>query len=133
MIRRFGPVVTAVLMLAMLVGVRLSMRADAENVWLLGKRTDSTCTFRQAFGIPCPNCGMTRSFVLAVHGDVHDAMLLNPAGPLLVAGVLAAVVMLLGGAASTRPTATARWILPSVIIYAAIYALVLFAHWLTAL
>jgi len=133
MTRRLKPVVTALAVLGTMGGLRLAMRADAENVWLFGHRTDSTCTFRRVFGVPCPNCGMTRSLVMSLHGDVHDAMLLNPAGPLLLAGIIGVVLMLLGTAASTRTTTTARWVLPAVVVYAVIYVVLLFGHWLTAL
>jgi hypothetical protein len=38
---------------------------------------------------------MTRSVILTIHGDFHNAFLLNPAGPFLIAGlILVAIISL---------------------------------------
>lgn len=50
------------------------------------------CPLRGATGLPCPLCGMTRSVVATVHGNVGEALATNPAGVLLV--VLAVTVLL---------------------------------------
>ena len=39
-----------------------------------------TCTFRTATGLPCPGCGLTRSFISMGHGQFRDAWSYNPAG-----------------------------------------------------
>jgi len=39
------------------------------------------CFSRLIFGVSCPGCGLTRSFVAIGQGDVHSAFLLNPMGP----------------------------------------------------
>jgi len=39
------------------------------------------CLFRLLTGIPCPGCGMTRTFHMIGHGNFTDAFLMNPAGP----------------------------------------------------
>jgi len=41
------------------------------------------CTFRRMFGLPCPGCGLTRSFVALAGGDLAAGWRFNPAGPLL--------------------------------------------------
>ena len=33
------------------------------------------------FGIPCPGCGLTRSFISLAHGHWSEAWRYNPAGP----------------------------------------------------
>jgi hypothetical protein len=38
-------------------------------------------------GIPCPSCGVTRSIVLLLHGDVVGSILMNPLG-LIVAAIM---------------------------------------------
>ncbi|NVB80590.1 MAG: DUF2752 domain-containing protein [Kofleriaceae bacterium] len=45
-----------------------------------------------AFGIDCPMCGMTRSFVALAHGDIGAAFRFHPAGPLLFVAMVALVV-----------------------------------------
>ncbi len=52
------------------------------------------CPFRLVTGLPCPGCGLTRSWVHLLHGQVGDATAANPFGivALLVAvGFVAAV------------------------------------------
>ena len=51
------------------------------------------CPVRHALGIPCPTCGMTRSVVATVHGDLAGAIEAHPFGPLLVLAVLLVVVL----------------------------------------
>lgn len=48
--------------------------------WVLGRRFGSGCAFLQATGLPCPQCGMTRSFVWAARGAFGTAWAHNPAG-----------------------------------------------------
>lgn len=50
------------------------------------------CLLRQAVGLPCPLCGMTRGVALCLRGQFHEASLFNPlAGPVLVVAVILAV------------------------------------------
>ncbi len=41
------------------------------------------CTFKHLTGLPCLTCGMTRSWVSLVHGDIAQALAWNPAGAAL--------------------------------------------------
>jgi hypothetical protein len=50
------------------------------------------CLLRNATGLPCPLCGMTRGVALCLRGQPLDAAHFNPlAGPVLVLAVLLAV------------------------------------------
>lgn len=51
------------------------------------------CWFFAATGLPCPACGLTRSFSAIVHGEFALAWRMNPLGYVFFAGV---VVLLLG-------------------------------------
>jgi hypothetical protein len=42
------------------------------------------CTFRQATGVPCPGCGLTRSVVAATHGDWSASYRYNRLGPIVL-------------------------------------------------
>lgn len=46
------------------------------------------CPFRRLTGIDCPFCGMTRATVAMGHGRWHDALVLHPLAPLVLAGTL---------------------------------------------
>ncbi|YAL82862.1 DUF2752 domain-containing protein [Dermacoccaceae bacterium W4C1] len=52
------------------------------------------CPFRLATGLPCPACGLTRSWVLTAHGHLGDAFAVNVFGPLTF---LAAVLLVIAG------------------------------------
>lgn len=41
------------------------------------------CPFRAMTGLPCPGCGLTRSWVFLGHGDVGAAVGFNAFGPVL--------------------------------------------------
>lgn len=56
------------------------------------------CPFRLATGLPCPACGLTRSWVYALHGWWSDAFAANPFG----LGVLGALVALVGAIVVAR-------------------------------
>jgi len=63
---------------------------DHEHVALPGTDVTlpGTCTFRELTGMPCPGCGLTRSFISVVHGRCADAWEYNPAGFLFFAIVV---------------------------------------------
>ncbi|MBE9118606.1 DUF2752 domain-containing protein [Lusitaniella coriacea LEGE 07157] len=44
------------------------------------------CPLRTFTGIPCPGCGMTRSFLAIARGDFSGAIAYNLFGPILFAG-----------------------------------------------
>lgn len=51
-------------------------------VWIVLQYTvgvDITlCPTKLLFGIPCPGCGMTRACLLLLHGDILEAIKMNP-------------------------------------------------------
>lgn len=53
---------------------------------------DPTCIMRIMTGLPCPGCGMTRSWVHLAHGDVLTAFEYNFFGPLAMFAAAALVV-----------------------------------------
>lgn len=46
-------------------------------------RAPESCFFHRTLGIPCPGCGLTRSFVATARGDFRRAVEFNPMGPVL--------------------------------------------------
>lgn len=62
------------------------------------------CPFRALTGLPCPGCGLTRSWVYAAHGWWEQSFASHPFGMLLVAAVLVlAVVVVVRRARRTPP------------------------------
>ncbi len=60
------------------------------------------CPFRRLTGLPCPGCGLTRSWVDLMHGHVVDAMAVHPFGAVTLA--LAGVLVVAVGTAVVRRT-----------------------------
>lgn len=54
------------------------------------------CPFRLLTGLPCPGCGLTRSWVYLLHGDTSAAMTANPFGVVALCATLVLVVAVLG-------------------------------------
>jgi hypothetical protein len=46
------------------------------------------CLFKYLTNIPCPSCGSSRSVMAILHGDIHEALYLNPLGFLIFAIML---------------------------------------------
>ena len=43
----------------------------------------SVCLFYHLTGLPCPGCGLTRSFVCLGHGHLRDSLHWHPLGPII--------------------------------------------------
>jgi hypothetical protein len=56
------------------------------------ERLPSACSFRRLTGMPCPGCGLTRSWVLTAHGHFRSAVDRHPFGPPTFAGALLVVL-----------------------------------------
>ena len=114
---------------------RLLLSADAERVYWLGKPIPLACAFRRATGLPCPTCGLTRSTVLTLHGNLGPAWRAMPAGPVFVLGALGIALALVGHAAlepGWRPAwrlSTRRWIARAGLAYGAVAVVMWLGGW----
>ncbi|HEX5708537.1 MAG TPA: DUF2752 domain-containing protein [Pyrinomonadaceae bacterium] len=124
-------------LLALLALMRSLATATRSSVYFAGRELHWGCAFREAFGFPCPACGMTRSVLLTLHGQLGDALAVHPAGPLLVAGgILFAAALLLSaglqfaGRICVSPDALLRRFVLSASAYGGLTTVVLMAHWL---
>lgn len=74
---------------------------DPTRIMVVGTTFGGECGMKTALGLPCPQCGMTRSWVYLVRGRILDAFTFNAAGALLllwiVAGGLIGAVRLVTG------------------------------------
>lgn len=53
------------------------------------------CTLHTRFGVDCPGCGLTRSFIYLAHGNLRAAWTLNPIGLLLFVFVASQIPLVL--------------------------------------
>lgn len=65
---------------------------------------EPTCILRLLTGLPCPGCGMTRSWVHLAHGDVLTAFEYNLFGPLAMATAAGLVIYTVVAFVRRQPT-----------------------------
>jgi len=58
--------------------------ADASYVRLFGITVPNICTFNRATGLPCPGCGLFRSMISVMHGDVASSFAYHRLGLLTI-------------------------------------------------
>ena len=134
------PAFVGALVLLQLFAVGALASVADSRVYVLGREVAWGCLFKRAFGLPCPICGMTRSVVLTLDGNINAALALNPAGPLLVAGLalLGASLILLPFHRRTTRDPRAAGLLHARLrlgarAYSGLLFAVLFAHWVVEL
>ena len=127
------------LLLVLLWLTRSLAAADAGHVFVAGRELRWGCLFRRALGLPCPACGLTRGVLLTLHGQIADAMRVNPAAPVLTLGVVlfaAALVFVAVYQRAHDPLSSgrlhARLRLASR-AYAGLFFAVMLAHWIAEL
>jgi len=54
-----------------------------ERVAVFGFEVPELCGFKRWTGMPCPGCGLTRSWTYLAHGDLVSALRMNLIGPVL--------------------------------------------------
>lgn len=67
-------------------------RQGGGGVTLEGHRLPEVCAFKRVTGLPCPGCGLTRSWVAAVHGDLAASLAFHKLGWLVLLYVAAQAV-----------------------------------------
>lgn len=68
----------------LLVAAALQVTPARDGVTLFGWRLPEVCTAKRVLGVGCPGCGLTRSFVVGVRGDLAGATRLHPLGAVLL-------------------------------------------------
>ena len=58
------------------------LTTDSNQVFFFGKALPGACAFESFFGLRCPGCGLTRSFVHTAHLNIGEAFRLHPLGPI---------------------------------------------------
>jgi len=76
---------------ATVVPVLLLIGACIPLTWLTAG--PSLCPFKLLTGLPCPGCGMTRSAVALLHGDVMTSAYFHPLGVPMVLALVALAVL----------------------------------------
>jgi Protein of unknown function (DUF2752) len=107
----------------------LQVRADERVAprFLSGLALPPTCWSREFFGVKCPACGLTRSFVDLAHGDWDAACAHHRLGWLIACAVLVQIPYRIISLIRPVPPVLGDW-LPRVFVYALFAALI--SNWL---
>jgi hypothetical protein len=131
-----APGYTGALLLLQLVVVRALASVNEGRVFLAGREFGWECAFKRLFDFPCPTCGLTRSVLHTLHGQFGAAWRLNPAGLLLVSGLILLALALIFLSLQRRRLTPAdsgalhRRIRIATKVYAHLLVALLFAHWI---
>jgi hypothetical protein len=133
----FAATVLGAMLLLELAVTSVAFTADGDFVYFFGRRINIVCAARQRLGVPCPTCGLTRGFVLTVHGRIREAWRLSPTGPLAVGGILGMGVALLACAGFERRRTPAqvagmkRWVQAGALAYGGVGTLIWISSWIS--
>jgi hypothetical protein len=121
---------TGAALLASLALARGLASASPAAVHVAGRELPVVCPSRLLFGVNCPGCGMTRSVLLTLGGDLRSALYVNPAGPFFVAALtLLALQLLLAARAPEGNISIKRRLLPWASAYGVVVAAVMLLQW----
>lgn len=119
-----------VALLAALALARGLATASPAAVRVAGRELPVICPSRLLFGVNCPGCGMTRSVLLTLGGDLWGALDVNPAGPVLVAAlILLAAQLLFAASVSEGGASVKRRLLSWASVYGVVVASVMLIQW----
>ncbi len=119
-----------VALLASLALARGLATASPSSVHVAGHELPVVCPSRLLFGVNCPGCGMTRSVLLTLGGDLRGALDVNPAGPfLVVALILLSVQLILASRSTEGDTPVKRRLKPWAYLYGVVVASVMLIQW----
>lgn len=76
-------ILTLAVVAVLLAAVLKVHNRDGVAIPLVNWRVPETCYARALWGLPCPGCGLTRSWIATAHGNVQEAWNFNPIGTLL--------------------------------------------------
>lgn len=125
---------TGAALLASLALARVLATASPTAVYVAGRELPVICPSRLLFGVNCPGCGMTRSVLLTLGGDLRGALAVNPAGPVLVAAlILLAAQLLLAARLDEGGTPARRRLLSWATLYGAVVVSVMLIQWVGGL
>jgi len=121
---------TGAALLASLALARGFAEATPAAVHVAGRTLPVSCPSRLLFGMNCPGCGMTRSVLLTLGGDLRGAFNVNPAGPVFVAALLLLAAQLLFAAyVSEGGTSVKRRLLSWASVYGVVVVSVMLIQW----
>lgn len=85
---RYPAAIVGAVSLLSLAAVKLAAFATTRGVSLFGYETHFGCWVKDNYGVPCPICGMTRSVILTMQGNLREAFQMHIGAPLTIFGIV---------------------------------------------
>lgn len=79
------------------------------NLTIWGLRVPTICWLKTMLDVPCAACGLTRSFVLLVHGNWNASIQQHPFGPAVLGFAILQLPPRIAGASGLRCGWMDRW------------------------
>jgi len=73
-------------------GFLLNVSGDSIKTAFFSISIPEICTFKNLTGLPCPGCGLTRSIVSAVHGNIKESFNYHRLGLLTISYLFAQLI-----------------------------------------
>ena len=121
-------IVLSICLVILIGALVLSPSEEGDGHLTIGSLTiPDTCTFHNLTGLPCPGCGLTRSLVAALHGDVKQSFQYHRLGLLTLLYVLLQFIYRIGAIAvpvlTVRIFGPEKYLNRGIVILAALYLL----------
>lgn len=91
---------------ALLGSALVASRFLPQDLW---SRLPDLCLFHRLFGLPCPSCGLTRSWAALLHGELAAAFRFHLFGPVLLGGLILLLAQQFRPTPGRLPGAAWRW------------------------
>lgn len=80
-----------VLLMLFMADVQPALNVDENRVSFLGIQLPGICIYHHLLGRPCPSCGMTRSIISLLDGNVEAATKFHPSGVWILLWIVAQI------------------------------------------
>jgi len=134
----FAAAVLGTVLILQLAVARIVFTADDDLIYFLGRPIHVVCWVKQRWGVPCPACGGSRGFILALHGGFGQGWRISPLGPLAAIGMAAGGLALLVFSQIERRASRQhadrfrRWFATTALTYGVAATVICTVAWLSA-
>lgn len=109
--------------------IKLISFATTKETWFFGRKFHIGCLFKDLMGFDCPTCGMTRSVILTLQGELQSAFQMHIGGSLFIFGILSFSLFMILSAIFPNSNLERKIIIVSTAYFASV-TLISFGFWI---